>query len=196
MKRQFVCYLILTLFAVGLIACGDSGDDNEDATTKPTAQSQTPPVDEGDVKKEQIDFVAEEAAIREVFTLHAAAIGPKDTDKIMVYWLKSESNDVFTSWVFWAGAFEKNVGWKGIKNGWAGIFRLLSGNMTVDITSVAIDSKAQNATLRASYKWAVSGDLIAAMKKEKGTWKIRAIDYTNERFGKQIEEIQNPANSL
>ncbi|MBI1927335.1 hypothetical protein HYR99_24230, partial [Candidatus Poribacteria bacterium] len=177
------------------IACGDSGDDEGKVQpTKPTTQSQTPPsVDGGDVKKEQIDFAAEEVAIREVFTLHAAAIGPKDTDKIMEYWLKSESADVFTAWVFWAGAFEKNVGWKGIKNGWVGIFRLRGGNMTVDISSVAIDARAENAILRASYKWAVSGDLIAALKKEKGEWKIRAIDYTNERFGKQIEEIQKPA---
>ncbi len=195
MKRQSVGYLILVLFAAGLIACGDSGDDEGKVQpAKSTTQSQTPPsVDGGDVKKEQIDFAVEEAAIREVFTLHAAAIGPKDTDKIMEYWLKSESNDVFTSWVFWAGAFEKNIGWKGIKNGWTGIFRLLGGNMTVDITSVAIDTKAENATLRAKYQWAASGELIAAMKKEKGVWKIRAIDYTNERFGKQIEEIQKPA---
>ena len=66
--------------------------------------------------------------------------------------------------------------------------------MTVDISSIAIDSRAKNATLRASYKWAVSGDLIAAMKKDKDEWKILAIDYTNERFGKQIEELKNPAN--
>ncbi|MBI1923040.1 hypothetical protein HYR99_02200 [Candidatus Poribacteria bacterium] len=194
MKRQSVCYLILTLFAVGLVACGDSGDDDKEQPTKPATQPQTQvPADDGDVKQDQIDFAAEEAAIREVFTLHATAIGTKDTDKIMTYWIQSDSKEVFTAWTFWAGTFEKNEGWKNIKNGWTGIFRLIGGNMTVDISSVAIDARAQNATLRAKYRWAASGELIAALKKEKGVWKIRAIDYTNERFGKQIEEIQKPA---
>ena len=49
------------------------------------------------------------------------------------------------------------------------------------------------ALLRASYKWAVSGDLIAAMKKDKDEWKIRAIDYTNGKFGKQVKELKDPA---
>jgi hypothetical protein len=182
MRYQPICYWVFALFVVGFVACGDSGDD-EAQLTKPATQpqSQTP-----------VDFVAEDAAIQDVFTLHAAAIGTKDLDKIMSYWLKSDTEEVFTAWTF-GGAFEKSVTSKGIRDGWANVFRLLGGNMTVDITSVTIDAKAENATLRATYRWAASGELIAALKKEKGVWKIRAIDYTNERFGKQIEEIQKPA---
>jgi hypothetical protein len=191
MKRQSIFFLLIALFAI-FIACGES-DDEEDVIDKPTKPTTQTPSDEIAVKQEEIDFEVEEAAIIEVFTLHASAIGTKDTDKIMAYWLKSESDDVFTAWTFWAGAFERNVGWKGIKNGWGGIFRLHGGAMTVSITSVAIEKRAKNSTLRASYKWAVSGDLIAAMKKDKEEWKIRAIDYTNGKFGKQVKELKDPA---
>jgi hypothetical protein len=193
MKRNAIFSLLIVLFAIFFLACGESDDEDViDKPTQSTTQTQTPD-DEIAVKQEEIDFEVEAAAIREVLTLHASAIGTKDTDKIMAYWLKSESDDVFTAWTFWAGAFERNVGWKAIKNGWAGIFRLHGGVMTVSISSVAIDSRAKNSTLRASYKWAVSGDLIAAMEKDKDEWKIRAIDYTNEKFGKQIKELKDPA---
>ena len=185
MRYRSICYLIFTLCAMGCIACGDSGDDGT-RLTKPTTQTQ---------EQTPVDVAAEDAAIRDVFTLHAAAIITKDLDKIMSYWLKSDTEEVFALWTF-GGAFEKSVTWNGVRNGWASVFRLRGGNMTVEITSVAIDANAENATLRASYKWADSGDLIAGMKKENGEWKIYAIDYTNEKFGKQIEEIQNPANSL
>ena len=197
MQRQSIFYLIVILFAIGLISCGGSDDSEEtesDLTTKPTTQ--TPPSDdEGPaVKTIEVDFLAEEADIKRVFTEHADAVGEgqKALDKIMSYWLESNNEDVFTSWTFWAGAFEKNVGWDDIKNGWVGIFRLRSGKMTVDISSLSIDSKGKIATLRATYKWAVSGDLIAAMQKDEGEWKITAIDYTNARFGKQIKEITTP----
>ncbi len=182
MGYQSICYLVFALFVVGFVACGDSGVD-EAQLTKPATQTQPQP---------PVDFAAEDAAIQDVFTLHAAAISTQDLDKIMSYWLKSDTEEVFAAWTF-GGAFEKSVTSKGIRDGWASVFRLLGGNMTVDITSVAIDAKAENATLHAKYRWAASGELIAAMKKEKGTWKIRAIDYTNEKFGKQIEEIQKPA---
>lgn len=194
MKRQSIFLLLIALFAIFFIACGESDDEKDVVRDKPTATTQTQtPSDEIAVKQEEIDFEVEEAAIRDVFTLHASAVGTKDTDKIMTYWLKSESDDVFTAWIFWAGAFERNIGWKAIKNGWTGIFRLHGGAMTVEISSIAIDSRAKNSTLRASYKWAVNGDLIAAMKKDKDEWKISAIDYTNGKFGKQIKELKDPA---
>ena len=197
MQRQSICYLIIALFVIGLISCGGSEDSKEaesNLTTKPT--NQTPPSDdEGPaIKTIEVDFLAEEAEIKRVFTEHADAVGEgkKALDKIMSYWLEKDNKDVFTSWVFWAGTFEKNVGWNDIKNGWVGIFRLRSGKMTVDISSLSIDSKGKIATLRATYKWAVSGDLIAAMQKDEGEWNVRAIDYTNAGFGKQIKELTKP----
>lgn len=197
MQRQSICYLIIALFAIGLIACGSS-DDNEEAEsnliTKPA--DQTPSADdEGPaIKTIEIDFLAEEAEIKRVFTEHADAVGEgvKALDEIMSYWLESNNEDVFTAWVFWAGAFEKNVGWDNIRNAWPGIFRLRSGKMTVAISSLSIDSKGKTASLRAKYTWAVSGDLIAALQKDGDEWKISAIDYTNARFGKQIKEIVKP----
>ena len=95
---------------------------------KPAADS--PQSDDGGDEALQItvDYAAEEAAIIKVFTLHAEAIGTRDPDEFMPYWLRSESKDVFVAWDFWSGAFEKHLGWQAIKKGWVGIFRLRSSN--------------------------------------------------------------------
>ena len=195
-RCRWLSYLIV-LLAVGLLACGGSDDEEVSQTeslAKPTTQNPTPPSDEV-VEREQIDFNAEEEAIHAVMTQHADAIvgGVKAIDEIMTHWLKSDSEDVFTAWTFWANTFEKNIGWQDVKDGWGGIFRLHNGQMTVEINRVIIDSTAKNARVEASYRWAVSGDLIAAMTKDKTAWKIQAIDYTNGRFGKQIPALANPA---
>ena len=190
MKLRFASYLICAVFVVGFVACGgDSEDDEEKQPTKPATSAGG-----GEVLQITVDYPAEEAAIIEVMTLHAEAIGTKDSDEFMPYWLRSESEDVFVAWDFWAGAFEKHLGWKAIKKGWEGIFRLRSGNMGVDIESVAIDKTGKNASLRGRYTWAVSGGLIASMKKDREEgWKIQQIDYTNQKFGKQVDELKDPA---
>ncbi len=192
MKRKFRTYLICVLFVVGFIACG--GDSDDDVDQQPTQPSTQPSTSGGEVLQIEVDYAAEEAAIREVFTLHAEGIGTKDPDVFMPYWLKSESEDVFVAWDFWAGAFEKHLGWQAIKKGWVGIFRLRSGKMTVEFESIAIDKIGKNATLRGRYQWAVSGGLIASMKKDREEgWKIQQVDYTNEKFGKQVDELKDPA---
>ena len=193
MNRKFRACLICVLFVVGLIACG--GDSDDDADQQPTQPSTQPSTSGGgEVLQITVDYPAEEAAIIEVMTLHAEAIGTKDPDEFMPYWLQSESEDVFVAWDFWAGAFEKHLGWKAIKKGWEGIFRLRSGNMEVEIDSVAIDKTGKNASLRGRYTWAVSGGLIASMKKDREEgWKIQQVDYTNQKFGKQVDELKDPA---
>ena len=191
MKQKFRVYLICALFVVGFIACGgDSDDDKDQQPTKPSTSGGG-----GEVLQITVDYAAEEAAIREVFTLQAEAIETKDPDKFMPYWLKEENPDVFAAWAFWAGAFQKLLGWKAVKTGWAGVFRLHGGAMTVEIESVAIDRSAKNATLRGRYRWAVSGGLIAAMvkKNREDGWKIKQVDYTDGNFGKQIAELKDPA---
>ena len=136
----------------------------------------------------EVDYALEEEALREVFTLHAEGIGTNDPDEFMPYWLRSESEEVFVAWAFWAGDFEKYLGWKAIKKGWEGVFHLRSGKMTVEFESVAIDTSAKNAMLRGRYQWAVNGSFIALMVKDsEERWKIKQIDYTNEKFGKQVE---------
>ena len=191
MKYEFPFFLVMVIVTASIISCSDSSE--KDSLVKPKVSSQISEDSEA-IKQEEINFVAEETALKEVFTKHADDIGEKDLDAIMTHWLKSNGEDVFTAWTFWAGAFEKTVGWDDIKKGWVGIFRLRGGDMTIEFLGVAIDSRAKNATLRAKYKWAASGDLIAAMRKDKkDKWKIRAIDYTDGRFGKQIKELRNPA---
>ena len=191
MKQKFGTYLICVLFVVGFIACGgDSEDDASEQPTKPATSGGG-----GEAIQITVDFPVEEEALKEVFTLHAKAIGTKDPDEFMPYWLKSESEDVFVAWDFWAGAFEKHLGWKAIKKGWEGIFRLRSGTMTVEFESVAIDTTAKNATLYGRYQWAVSGGFIASMVKKdrKDGWKIQQVDYTNKKFGNQVDELTDPA---
>ncbi|MCE2396184.1 hypothetical protein J4G02_16640 [Candidatus Poribacteria bacterium] len=190
MKWKSSTYVICLLVVAGFIACGgDSDDDADKQPTKPATSTSG-----GEAIKIIVDFEAEEAAIREVFTLHAEAIETKDPDEFMQYWLKSKSEDVFAAWDFWAGAFEKHLGWEGVKTGWVGIFRIRSGKMTVEFESVAIDKTGKNASLRGRYQWAVSGGLIALMVKDrKEGWKIKQADYTNGKFGKQVDELKDPA---
>ena len=193
MKRSFSIYLTCALFIVGFIACGgDSEDAVDKQPTQPSTQSTTSGA--GDVLQIDVDYPAEEAAIIEAFTLHAEAIGTEDSNQFMAYWLRSESEDVFVAWVFWAGAFEKHLGWQAVKKGWEGIFHIRSGNMSVDIDSVAINATGKKASLRGNYRWAVNGGLIALMVKDREEgWKIKQADYTGGKFGKQVEEIENPA---
>jgi len=80
--KTAIFFLLIALLAIGFIACGEKEDEAE-MRDKPTTTTTQTPSDEIAVKQEEIDFEVEEAAIREVLTLHASAIGTKDTDKIM-----------------------------------------------------------------------------------------------------------------
>ncbi|MDE0427473.1 MAG: cohesin domain-containing protein [Candidatus Poribacteria bacterium] len=139
-------------------------------------------------------FAAEEEAIRELYDVYATAHGDQDVDVLGEVWFKSESHDVFTAWTFWAGTFERNNGWKAVTAAWRGIFRLRQGAVTVNITYIAIDSRRKEAILRGSYNWGnQAGNLISALQKDGEDWKIRAIDYTDGRFGKQVKDMTGPA---
>jgi len=179
----------LLLICSFIIACG--GDEVNTVTkSKATTGEKTEDV----VAAVEIDFVAEDKAINQTLKDQNAAISGKELDDIMVYWVKSESKDIFTAWTFWAGTFEKNEGWKAVKNGWVGIFKLRAGEMTVEVLSLEIDSRAKNSVLHGKYIWGgQQGELLAAFQKKKDKWQIRAIDFTNGRFGKQIKKLQDPA---
>ncbi|MYC39527.1 MAG: hypothetical protein F4X55_00690 [Candidatus Dadabacteria bacterium] len=141
-----------------------------------------------------IDFAAEDQAIRDLYAEYALAHGDQDVDALTDVWLPGESKDIFTAWTFWAGTFEKNEGGKAVSKAWDGIFRLRGGKMEVDITYIAIDSRGKEAVLRGAYTWGnQKGDLISALKKDGTDWKIRAIDYTDGRFGRQVKDLLEPA---
>ena len=144
-----------------------------------------------------IDFAAEEQAIRDLYAQYAVAHGDQDVDALTDVWLPGESKDIFTAWTFWAGTFEKNEGGKAVSKAWDGIFRLHGGKMQVNITYIAIDSRGKEAVLRGAYTWGnQKGDLISALKKGGKGWKIRAIDYTDGRFGKQVKYLIEPAHTF
>ena len=146
---------------------------------------------------EFINFAAEEQAIRDLYAVYALAHGDQDIGVLSDLWLRREERDVFTAWTFWAGTFEKNEGWGAVTKAWDGIFRLRGGKMVVDITYIAIDSRGSKAVLRGGYTWGnQKGDLMSELHKEGNDWKIRSIDYTDGRFGKQVEDLIEPAHTF
>ena len=146
---------------------------------------------------ELINFAAEEQAIRHLYSVYAIAHGAQDVDVLGNVWLRSEERDVFTAWTFWAGTFEKNEGWRAVNKAWEGIFRLRGGKMVIDITYIAIDGSGKKAVLRGRYTWGnQKGNLISELNKEGNDWKIRSIDYTDGRFGKQVEGLIAPAHTF
>jgi hypothetical protein len=199
MRPKAIFYFIFVLLAAGLMACGgDSGDDTEapDEQTQPTETTPSEPTQPDVAAGRDIDFAAEEQAIRDLYAEYAVAHGDQDVDVLGDVWFKSEKkeDEVFTAWTFWAGTFEKNEGWKDVNDAWEGIFRLRGGKMVVNITYIAIDSKGKEAVLWGPYDWGgQKGDLISALKKDGSDWKIRAIDYTGGKHGKQIKNLPEPA---
>ena len=193
MRPKAIYYFIVMLLITGMMACGTDDDDTEPAETKtPTATTSQPA--EPTIVERNIDFEAEEQAIRDLYGIYATAHGDKDVDTLGDVWFKSESDDVFTAWTFWAGTFERNNGWKAVTAAWEGIFRLRAGDVTVDITYIAIDGRGKEAVLRGAYKWGnQQGDLISALEKDGKDWKIRAIDYTGGKNGKQVKDLNEPA---
>lgn len=199
MKPKAIYAFILILLAAALIACGgDSDTDTE--TSEPTTQPTTTTVVTTEpevVAGRDVDFAAAEQAIRDLYAEYAAAHGDQDVDVLGEVWLRSNDTDVFTAWTFWAGAFEKNEGWNDVTDAWEGIFRLHGGDMTVDITYIAIDSRGKEAVVRGAYTWGNQrGDLISALELDGDAWKIRAIDYTDGRFGKQVKYLTEPAHTF
>ena len=196
MKPKAICYFVSMLLVTGMIACG--GDDPEpEATETATPATTTSQPTEATIVERNIDFAAEEQAIRDLYAVYAVAHGDQDEDILTEVWLSGESKDIFTAWTFWAGTFEKNEGAKAVSEAWAGIFRLRGGKMEVDIIYIAIDSRGKEAVLRGAYNWGnQAGDLISALKKDGDEWKIRAIDYTGGRFGRQVKDLIDPAHTF
>ena len=194
MKPKVICYFIIMLLVTGMIACGGDDPEPESTETQTPTTTTSQPAEETPTLGRDIDFAAEEQAIRDLYAVYATAHGAKDEDTLTEVWLSGESKDIFTAWTFWAGTFEKNEGGKAVSKAWAGIFRLRGGDMEVDITYIAIDGRGKEAILRGAYSWGnQAGDLISALKKDGNDWKIRAIDYTDGRFGKQIKDLIDPA---
>lgn len=196
MRPKAIYYFIIMLLVTGMIACGGD-DDPEPAETKTATTTSSQPAEPTVTVERNIDFAAEEEGIRDVYGVYAQAHGDKDVDTLGDVWLKSEDKSVFTAWTFWAGTFERNDGWKAVTAAWEGIFRLRGGAMTVDITHIAIDSRGKEAVLRGAYNWGNQrGDLISALEKDGSDWKIRAIDYTGGKHGKQVKDLNEPAHTF
>ena len=194
MKPKAICYFIIMILVSGMIACGGDDDDSGPAETTTPSTTSSQSAESTVVVERDVDFAADEQAIRDLYAVYATAHSDKDVDVLAEVWLRGEVKDIFTAWTFWAGTFEKNEGWKAVTAAWEGIFRLRGGNMVIDITYIAIDSRGKEAILRGPYDWGgQKGDLISALKKDGSDWKIRAIDYTGGKHGKQVKNLPEPA---
>ena len=197
MKPKAICYLIIMLLITGMIACGADDDDSEPTKTDTSTTTPSQPAEPTVTVERNVDFAAEEQAIRDLYHQYTTAHGDKDTDTLADVWFKSESDDVFTAWTFWANTFERNNGWKAVTAAWDGIFRLRQGAVTVDITYIAIDRRGKEAVLRGAYTWGgLQGNLISRLEKDGSDWKIRAIDYTGGRHGKQVKDLIEPEHTF
>ena len=108
MKPKAIYYFIIVLLVTGMIACGADDDDSEpDDEKTPTTSSQ--PAEPTVVVERNIDFAAAELAIRDLYAVYVTAHGDQDVDVLADVWLKSEAEDVFTAWTFWAGTFRKTL---------------------------------------------------------------------------------------
>lgn len=184
-KREIGWLLLICSF---FVACGSDKTDPV-AKSEPIIETES----ESTAAVVEIDFLTEEKAIKQTLVGQNTAISQKEEDDIMSFWIKSEDRNIFTAWTFAGGGFEKYEGWRAVKNGWIGIFKLRGGQMATDVSRVEIDSRASKAVLYGKYKWEQNGELIIAFQKQRGKWLIRAIDYTNGSFGKQISKLSNPA---
>lgn len=199
MKPKAICYWLIFVLAAGMMACGgDDADTEAPAAQTPTATS-SQPAEPTVTFERNIDFAAEESAIRELYAVYAIAHGEQDVDTLGDTWFKSEKqeDEVFTAWTFWAGTFERNDGWNAVQKAWPGIFRLRGGKMTVDIAYIAIDGRGKDAVLHGEYAWGnQKGNLYSTLRKQRDDWKIRAIDYTGGRNGKQVRDLVEPAHEV
>jgi ketosteroid isomerase-like protein len=176
MEREFICYFMLSLFAVGLIACGDSdeaGKEQPKTTTPQTPQTGGEPTVEG--PRVEVDLAAEQAAIQALLDSHAIAQEKRDVGDIMGHWLKSETSDVFIVESF--GAETCTERWSGVKKMFEGWFRQnRPQGIPRTIEEIGLDARGQNATLRGKKEGAAK--YTGAVRKDRsGRWKIRAINY-------------------
>ena len=186
-----IWYLILTFLIIVFLACGDSDDDGENQPAKPKSTIEDLEDEVIEPEAEVIDFAAEEAAIRELYTSYAAAANRQDVNDMMEHWIERNTKDVFNVDCF-GGAMTRIEKWKNIKDSFAATFVLVGkAQMIVTIAEVGVDERGQKATLRGTWEWWLfSGKMVVAFEKDtKGNWKIRAIDHCDQEF---IKEIQTP----
>lgn len=190
MKTKALCYIILGLFIIVFVGCGDSDDEQETQVTKPKSTLEELEDEVFEPEEMVVDFAAEEAAIRKLFTSHNDALRARDWDEAMEHWLRLEKKEVFMIQNF-AGTTTIIEKWSGVEGTWEATSKLI-GSVPIPRTmgQVGIDKRGKEATLRGTYSWLGGTKYIAAFRKDKdGNWKIRAIDFCDKGF---IKEIKTP----
>ena len=176
--RLVFCFISILIATILIVSCGDSGDT--------TAKIVTPlekPTDDEEIKGTEvleINFAAEEAAVRALHKFHDGAVSAQ----------KPEANEVMKSWVgsgsaLMAHTFSGNLAAgrtrQKVRALWTGIFsRKNRWKMETKIETVKIEKKrGQLAVAEGTFKYVANQTLplkaLYQMDKE-GFWKIKAID--------------------
>jgi hypothetical protein len=172
MKRKFACYLMLCLFVVGFLACGDS-DDEQEAQPTPTTQTQpTTTQPKTGIGLPQVDIAAERAAIEELLASNEEAMKANKIGRVMSHWAKS--NKAFLVHSF--GGQECTERWEGVKSvieGWFLRNRTLQIPGTIE--ELGIDTRGKSATIRGKLTNGTT-PFTAALQKDGSKWKLLALD--------------------
>lgn len=196
MKRFNLLHIIAVFAVLSLLACSESDDEWISTPVQPRTLSQTEsPEPDQPVNldaRPAVDFAAEETAILKLIAHQDAALSEHNIDAVMDDWLRKNTRDVFMVQTF-LDAINIIETWRGVRDSWQYTWQHI-GKRKVESTieTVAIDARGQQATASGQFDtgwgwW--KGDLMVALKKDKGEWKIRAIDYGDQGL---IKEMSSP----
>ena len=177
MKRKSLCYLILVLFVVVFIACGDSDDEEENLPAKTTTSTTQPGGKEVAEVPKEVNLAAEEAKIKEFIKSYDQAVSNQDLDATMDHWLNG--GDVLMVHDFFGG-LETAKSLKKIKAFWEAIFEHFGGEKHITtVEKVKIDARGQKAKASGTCHFPLARQpFVAALEKNKqGIWKLQAWDY-------------------
>ena len=177
--RLVFCFISILIATTLIVSCGDSGDTTAKIVT-PLEKS----TDGEEIKGTEvleINFAAEEAAVRALHKFHDGAVSAQ----------KPEANEVMKSWVgsgsaLMAHTFSGNLAAgrtrQKVRALWTGIFsRKNRWKMETKIETVKIEKKrGQLAVAEGTFKYVANKTLpLKALyqKNEEGDWKVKAIDY-------------------
>jgi hypothetical protein len=170
-----------------VLSCGESGDKTTKITT-PVDKL----VDDEEIKVTEvveIDFAAEEAAVRALHKSHDDAVNGREEDgnirggpegnKVMEFWL--DSGSVLVAHTFFGNLVAGRTRQK-VRAVWTGIFKRKNRwLMETKIETVKIEKKrGQLAAAEGTFRYVANKTLpikVLYQKNKEGDWKVKAIDY-------------------
>ena len=177
--RLIFCWISMLIAVTFVLSCGESGDKTTKITT-PVDKL----VDDEEIKVTEvveIDFAAEEAAVRALYKSHDAAVNDRkpEANKVMEFWL--DSGSVLVAHTFFGNLVAGRTRQK-VRAVWTGIFKRKNRwLMETKIETVKIEKKrGQLAAAEGTFRYVANKTLpikVLYQKNKEGDWKVKAIDY-------------------